>query len=483
MCREKREAARRQPASRALALILFALFTPLAVGPIHAEDPHAGSPLYDPLSHPLSTETSIAPLIPQLNEFKQALIALGYNFQVNYTGEGLGNPVGGAQQSAAYEGLLELGIDGDLNRIAGLKGASFHINAFQIHGHGLTTYNIYNFATISGIEARRTTRLFEAWVEQELFDGLASIRFGQLTADSEFLANELDVLYWNGTFGWPVLTSFDLSGTGPHYPLTTPGIRLKITPNKQTAFYIALFNGDPAGVGQDVAQAETKNCCGINFRLKDPPLVMGQVDFAYVLPIGEQGLTGKFRVGGWYSFDTFNDQFVATDGLPLADPASNGIPVVHRGNQAAYALMDQMIWKHPGEDPWRGIGFFALAMAAPAVQNLISFEFQFGVNFTGLWDARPHDSFGVAIDYSRVSPNVASFDRVAAAFSEIPAPIRDDELLLEATYQAQIVPGLFIQPDFQYVFHPGGGAIDPLNPFVGRIPDAAVFGLRTVVKF
>ena len=143
MCREKREAARRQPASRTLAPILFALFIAFAGSPVHAQDPHAGSPLYDPLSHPLSTETSIAPLIPQLNEFKQALIDLGYNFQVNYTGEGLGNPVGGAQQSAAYEGLLELGIDGDLNRIAGLKGASFHINAFQIHGHGLTTYNIY----------------------------------------------------------------------------------------------------------------------------------------------------------------------------------------------------------------------------------------------------------------------------------------------------------------------------------------------------
>ena len=225
--------------------------------------------------HPLSTEVSIAPLIPQLWEFKKALLDLGYNFQVNYTGEVLGNPVGGAQQSAAYEGLLEMGIDGDLNRIAGLKGASFHINAFEIHGHGLTTYNIFNLATISGIEARRTTRLFEAWFEQELFGGLASIRFGQLTADSEFLANELDVLYWNGTFGWPVLTSFDMPGSGLHYPLTTPGIRLKITPNDQTAFFIALFNGDPAGVGQDVGQAEIKNCCGINFRLKDPPLIDG----------------------------------------------------------------------------------------------------------------------------------------------------------------------------------------------------------------
>jgi porin len=61
--------------------------------------------------------------------------------------------------------------------------------------------------------------------------------------------------------------------------------------------------------------------------------------------------------------------------------------------------------------------------------------------------------------------------------------LRDYEILFEVTYQAQIRPGSFVQPDFQYVFHPGGGVIDPLNPFVGRIPDAAVFGLRTVMKF
>ncbi|HET6375134.1 MAG TPA: carbohydrate porin [Methylocella sp.] len=439
-------------------LLPIALCAALLAGPGHAEDPHAGSPLYDPLSHPLSTDVSIAPLIPQLWEFKKALIDLGYNFQVNYTGEVMGNPVGGAQQSLAYEGLLELGIDGDLDRIAGMKGASFHINAFQIHGYGLSTYNIFNFATISGIEARRTTRLFEAWLEQEFLDGFASLRFGQLSADTEFLANELDVLYWNGTFGWPVLASFDLLGTGPHYPLTTPGVRLKITPNRQTALLIALFNGDPAGVGQDVGQAEVRNCCGINFRLKDPPFLIAQAEFSYVVPVTEQGLTGIVRVGGWQNFGRFNDQFLSTDGLPLASPLSNGNPLVHRNNQAAYALLDQMIWKAPGNNPWKGIGFFALAMAAPAGRNLISVEIQAGVNFMGMWKERPEDSFGAAFDYNRVSPCVSAADQAAASFSNMPVPIRNYELLLEATYQAQIAPGFFLQPDYNMSFIQAAGS-------------------------
>jgi porin len=78
---------------------------------------------------------------------------------------------------------------------------------------------------------------------------------------------------------------------------------------------------------------------------------------------------------------------------------------------------------------------------------------------------------------------VSGLDVDTAFFSKSPLPIRDYELALELTYQAKILPGFCVQPDFQYIFHPGYGRVDPVNPVVGRIPHAAVFGLRTVVKF
>jgi porin len=43
--------------------------------------------------------------------------------------------------------------------------------------------------------------------------------------------------------------------------------------------------------------------------------------------------------------------------------------------------------------------------------------------------------------------------------------------------------GWIVQPDFQYISHPGGGVIDPINPFIVRIPDATVFALRTAISF
>lgn len=462
---------------------LAALCVALSCSTARAEKPAAGSPLHDPLEHPLFTDYSIAPIDPRLLEFKQGLLDLGYNFQVNYTGEVLGNPVGGGQQSVIYEGLLELGLDGDLGRIMGWKGGSFHINAFQIHGHGLSTYNIFNFSTISGIEARPTTRLFEAWFEQELFGGLASIRIGQLAADSEFLNSDFDALYWNGTFGWPNFSANNLPGTGPGYPFAMPGVRLKINPEKDVAFLLAIFNGDPSGSRFDFARSQIDNCCGINFRLQDPPFFLGQTEIDYILPFGPIGLAGKLRLGGWYHFGLFDDHYVARDGLPFVDPASNGQALTHRGDAAIYGILDQMVWTYPGDDPWKGVGFFAQVMAAPSDRNLVSLEIQAGVNFMGVVPGRPVDIFGAAFSYTRVSPSVSASQRLQVAFTGEPAPIQNYEIMFEATYQAEIVQGLVVQPDFQYVFHPGGGAIDPLHPSVGRIPDAAIFGLRSVVKF
>ena len=63
--------------------------------------------------------------IPVLAQFKKALLDRGYNLQLNYTGEALGNPIGGVKQGGINEGLLEMSVDGDVDKIAGLKGATY----------------------------------------------------------------------------------------------------------------------------------------------------------------------------------------------------------------------------------------------------------------------------------------------------------------------------------------------------------------------
>jgi porin len=80
---------------------------------------------------------------------------------LSYIQDTFGNATGGVQQGATYNGALYMLIDADLATLAGLSGMTFRVNAYQIEGRGLSLYNVFNYSTISSIEALPTTRLVE----------------------------------------------------------------------------------------------------------------------------------------------------------------------------------------------------------------------------------------------------------------------------------------------------------------------------------
>jgi porin len=157
--------------------------------------------------------------------------------------------------------------------------------------------------------------------------------------------------------------------------------------------------------------------------------------------------------------------------------------LTYQGDYGVYGMIDQMIWRVTGDDPKRGIAGFVLVSASPRDRNLANFYAEAGITFVGIMDGRPNDTFGLAAIYSPVSPSVSGFDADAAFFTKTPLPVRDYELAVELTYQTQIIGGWYVQPDFQYIYHPGYGAANPKNPTLGRIRDAAVLGVRTTIKF
>jgi porin len=426
-------------------------------------------------------QPSVSESVPVLGDWKKALCERGFNLQVNYISEAFGNPTGGVKQNVRYEQRIELGLDGDMNAIAGIKGLIFHINSYAIAGQSVSTYNLYNESPITFIAAHPAWLLFEAWAEYKFLDDRLSVRVGQLAADSDFFISEFSSVSLNGTYGWPNIFANDLPGGGPAYPFATPGVRVKIYAD-QLNVLAAIFNGDPTGAGF-TGRNYQKDSSGTDFRLKDSPFVIGEAQFAYNQDKDSHGLAGKIKFGGWYHFGQFDDYHFGFDGLSLANPASDGKALTHSGNYALYGMIDQMLWRLPGDDPKKGVGAFARVTAAPEDRNLIHFYADAGLNFMGLWSQRPDDQFVVSTAYTELSPPVHAYDLDVAAFAGQSLPARNYELLLEASYQAQIMPGWNVQPDFSYVFHPGGGAVNPLNPARGRIPDAAVFGLRTTVQF
>jgi len=463
-------------------VLLFACAV-LAAAPARAVDRQDQKTLPPPsvASSPLDPWTQLG----DIENARAALTNKGVQFQLIYFGDLLDNPSGGVRQGATYVGRLGLLIDADLEKILGWNGAAFHASVQQIHGHGLSGNYLDNLLVVSSIEALPATRLFNLWVEQKFASGMVSIRAGQLSTQvsptQEFFVSQYGSLFVNATFGWPAITAINLPSGGPTYPLATPGIRLKITPNDQLTILAAVFNGDPAGPGE--GDPQRRDPTGTSFRVSDPPLFMSEINYAYNQGKSAVGLPGTVKLGGWYHFGQFADQRFSVEGLSLADPVSSGMPAQHRENFGIYAIVDQMLWRVPGTAD-QGLGMFARASVSPSDRNLISAYFDGGVTYKGLFRGRENDTLGIGFGLANISSRARALDRDAVSFTGIDSPIRDFEAVVEVTYQAQITPNWMLQPVFQYVIHPGGNIPNPVSiASTSAIPNAAVFGLRTMVKY
>jgi porin len=83
--------------------------------------------------------------------------------------------------------------------------------------------------------------------------------------------------------------------------------------------------------------------------------------------------------------------------------------------------------------------------------------------------------------FAQVSGQAAALDQDTAFYTGAFNPTRSSETFLEVTYQYAVAPWLQLQPDFQYVFNPGGGIANASGTV--RLKDEAVLGVRTNILF
>jgi porin len=409
------------------------------------------------------------------------LAKYGVKFAATYIGEVLGNVSGGLKQGAIYEGRLNLAVDLDLQKLAGLDQLAFHANMFQIHGDGLSRNNLQNFFIVSGIEALPSTRLYEAYFEKKWGNNVVSLKAGQLAADSEFFNTKYTDVLTNSSMGWPAITAFDLPSGGPSPPLAALGARLLVNLGDNLSVLGGVFDGDQAGPGPDDPQQRDRY--GVNFRVNDPPLVLAQIQYSWNNKKGDPNLAGNFKLGGWRNFTAFSDLRFASNGVSLASPASSGTPAMLSGQFGVWAVFEQQLYRVPKSDD-RGIGVFGRLSSSPTDSSLIDLYADAGVEFIGLSEARPTDKFGIAAGYAHVSRRAQALDTDFRGLMGLSWPRRSFEGLFTAVYQYELREGWTMQPNVQYILHPGGGATDPLGANPGRLlRNAIVLGVRTTLKF
>jgi porin len=419
-------------------------------------------------------EPSVATSLPYNGDFsglRKWAADHGVVYGLEYTNDVLSNVRGGLRTGTIDQGKLQGILTVDLGKLADWNGLSLFTNVFQIHDTGRIRRDyVGGINTIAAIEALPTTRLSELWLEQKLFGGMASLRVGQLAADSEFFFSNLSDMFLQSD--WPTIAAVNLPSGGAAYPLSTPGVRFKVDPIPDVASLLfAVLNGDPAGPGQ--GDEQLRNRYGLNFRVRDPAFLIGEAQFRRNGGKDDTGLATTVKLGAWGQLGQFNDMRFATDGSLLADPSGSGVARRHRGDNGVYAIIDQQLYRPTGGDALSGISVFTRMSISPSDRNLVDAYLDGGVVFAGLIPQRPRDKFGASFIYARFSDAVRAFDRDTIAFTGVPGPIRDYEANIELTYMAQIVPGWTMQPNLQFILHPNGDASR----------NATVVGARSIWRY
>ena len=426
-----------------------------------------------------------------------------------YTGEVFGNPAGGRSQGSVYDGLLELGVDVDFAKLVGWQGATFHVNAYDIHGPSGTDKYVQDFGRFSNIDyydSIRSVRVVDRtdFPGRQVLDPVRPARGGQgifRVGRGRFVHQQ--------RFRHPANDLGEYAGANLRQ--RRAGRARARSPDRGALFSSCGVRRQPRsrrarGSRRRVstpARSYNRNGIKINLNSKEGAFSIYELGYRLNHEKDAKGLPGSYKLGGWYHTDTFSDLRSDRNGRSLADPSSDGIPRAISGNWGGYLVIDQMLYRPATSTPPtvaggkdargggektqndtkaapaadvgdKGLTAFLRISGAPGDRNPISFYLDAGFSYKGLLPTRDKDLLGIAASYSRFGDSERAFDRDQSFFSHVGAQPHDEEVVIEGSYQAILKPYWSVQPDLQVIVHPGGSS---------QYADALVSGVRSVVTF
>jgi porin len=445
---------------------------------LHADSPAPPAPAFAaPTPAPGFWEQTY--LLGDFHGGRTALENEGVVFTATYTGETFSNPVGGVSRASIYEGLVDLELTLDFQKMAEWDG-TFHVSGYYPMGNGITGEATHDLFLVSGIDAYDTPHVFELWYEQRALGDKVSLRVGQLAADKEFVISNGAANFLSSTYGLPAVIF--ANAPTPSYAYGGLGVRLQADPDEHWRLLTGVFQGNPApdrngDPNPNRAPAHEFNNNGLAFDINgsDGVFNINEIWYKVNQEKNATGLPGTFKIGGWLHSGTFADKRYDNRGEPLASVDSDGHARAVDGNHGFYLVADQTLWQDNSDanNP-RNIGVFFRAGNAVADRSTFNYYFDGGFAFNGPFPGRGGDVCGIATAYGHVGSGARSFVEDENNEDTANRPLPDFEENIEATYYAQISPWLSVQPDLQVILHPGASA---------AVANAVVFGVRTTISF
>ena len=373
---------------------------------------------------------------------RSRMSANGLDWEIVYKSSALANVSGGLTAGTKYLGNLDVKLAVDGEKAWGWPGATALLYVLKNHGGKINAAHVGSAQGVDNIEvATNTTKLYQAWLQQNLLDDRLSLLAGLYDLNSEFYVTSSSGPFLHPAFG----IGSELAQTGQNgpsiFPTTSFAVRAAWRPAPGFYAQAAALDGVPG---------DPNNPYGthVQFNKGDGALIVGELgwapgeDEARPEPAEKGESLSKLAVGLWRYTARFDD---------LQDIDADGNPT-RRVNQGMYVLAQRALYQEAG-DASQGLTAFLRFGVASADVNQFDRALNAGLVYRGPIPGRDDDllGFGFAAEH-----NSAKFRHAeTSAGNSSPSA----EIAYELSYRAQVTPWLAIQPDIQHVVNHGAPAV------------------------
>ena len=375
--------------------------------------------------HFLKKGLIMLPFLITINGFSEtadSLKSCAWQVNATYKGDFVSNFSGGIAPGTTYLGLADLFLQFDAEKAGLWKGGKFLVHGANSHGGEPSANLIGDFQVASNIEAGNHTFLYELWFKQCFRNVTATIGLQDLNA--EFASSQVGSLFLNSSFGVHSVISDNI--LAPIFPLTSPGITLCYDVSKRVSLKTAVYKGCP--IDFDDNPYNTK------WSLDHLQGLLWVTEGQYTWE-GNQKMSNTLKAGFFFHQHCPESEVINSE---------TGNTLTH--DYGFYLVGDHQVYANGRH----GLCVFYQLGISPRNDNFGYLGA--GCTYSGLLSKKSTDVLGLAIADGMLTKERGQ-----------------DETTFELTYKVQISDQIYLQPEMQYVVHPGGTDVQLKNATVGLV--------------
>lgn len=350
------------------------------------------------------------------------------HMHISLTHDIAGNAYGGIKPGLANLGLINLDFALQSKRLGFWNNGTFRVHMQNTYGQKPTENLVGDMQVFSNIENGYYTYLYQFWYKHRIGD--LSLLIGKHDLNEIFFAGDQPGEYINSSFGIMPVASLNIPVS--IFPATTLGFVGSYEFNHRSSVHVGIYNGVPGEITPSNFGTD------LNLNASNGLVYVGEWHFQGLVP----GLDGSYKVGAFYHSGQSN---------PATNPAYE-----QNGANGIYLIADQNVYENQGPKN-QSMGTFFQVGYSPGQSSINDLYLATGINYAGLFSSAGKDMAGVSVAYASCNHTLLESEQETFASCET---------VLEWFYKYQVTDKLIVQPDIQYIIHPGMNT-DHDNSWVG----------------